>query len=260
MKSEVLFPLLMALVQLLALVRAGRLLRGTSIFMSVVFFIFAYACSLLSSLYWIAYDILRPDTRMPFAANEIGEWALFLLLAASLQQAQPRYRPYLWESVCSVLFMLANTILWIIWSGEWLQDILTGLSLGWLTCVCTQSLKHSGAVSVPEWIGLGCISILTVSAQYLELFLPETMKMPLDLLTYILLYAGNVYFILRTILSLRRRNCSAKQSIIFAFSAFAWVSVTLYMSGGIFYHITAILMTVCFGLMVLPLQKEAKQT
>lgn len=258
MNQIVLLPAFMALVQLYILFRAGRLLHDSGRFLSVVFFIFAIACSLLSSLYWIAYDILRPDTRMPFAANEIGEWAMFLLLAASLQKAWPEQRAAGWETVCSVFFILANTVLWIIWSGEWLQDILTGLSLGWLACICARSLRQSGALSVPEWCGLGCVSIMTLSAQYLILYLPEAMEAPLNLFTYALLFAGNVYFILRTVLSLRDSRAPAEQGMAFANSAFAWGSVTLYMSGGAFYNIVAVLMNFFFLLMLFPLQKGAK--
>ena len=49
-----------------------------------VFFTFGLASYLISNVYWVAYDLLRPETRMPFAANEFGEIGLFLLLASTL--------------------------------------------------------------------------------------------------------------------------------------------------------------------------------
>ena len=50
----------------------------------IAFTAFALACLLLSDLYWIAWGLLEPEARMPFAVNEIGECAMFLLLAAAM--------------------------------------------------------------------------------------------------------------------------------------------------------------------------------
>ena len=51
----------------------------------LVSFTFATAAMLLSLLYWLAFDILYPGQRMPFAANEIAEWAMFLSFASTLK-------------------------------------------------------------------------------------------------------------------------------------------------------------------------------
>ena len=48
------------------------------------FFALAMSGNLLSNFYWIAYDFLKPDTRMPMACNEIAENATILLLCAGL--------------------------------------------------------------------------------------------------------------------------------------------------------------------------------
>ena len=139
MNPEIVFPLIMIAVLLAVLICAVRALRSGKQTVVVAFYAFAIACSLFSTVYWTAYDLLRPEERMPFAANEICEMALFLLLASSLRAALPRRIPLGKAALPAALFAAANTALWIAWTGEWMQDILTGLSLGWLLCVLIAS-------------------------------------------------------------------------------------------------------------------------
>ena len=44
--------------------------------MAPVFLTFSLASSLMSGLYWLAFDLLRAETHIPFAANVFGEIAL----------------------------------------------------------------------------------------------------------------------------------------------------------------------------------------
>ena len=97
--------------------------NGKNVFLPF-FFMLAMMSFLLSDLYWIAYDVLKPDTRMPIAANEIGECAMILLLSAGLDVVLNDKRKIPAEIVFTFLFIGANIVLWIAWSGEWLQDIL----------------------------------------------------------------------------------------------------------------------------------------
>ena len=97
----------------------------------IAFTAFALACLLLSDLYWIAWALLEPEARMPFAVNEIGECAVFLLLAAAMRTQladAPRFAGA--RTLLPALFTACNVGLWIAWSGEWRQDVVTGLTLG----------------------------------------------------------------------------------------------------------------------------------
>ena len=85
MNTYVVFNLFFTAILLLVFLGTFRLLELEKRDARTVLFAFAVASVLLSNLYWLAYDILRPGTRMPFAANEIGEWALFLLLGAAVR-------------------------------------------------------------------------------------------------------------------------------------------------------------------------------
>ena len=129
MNTYVVFNLFFTAILLLVFLGTLRLLASEKRDARTVLFAFAVASVLLSNLYWLAYDILRPGTRMPFAANEIGEWALFLLLGAAVR-TQPEAPSAKREVFCAALFTAANVALWIAWSGEWIQDILTGAAFG----------------------------------------------------------------------------------------------------------------------------------
>ena len=118
MNMEVVFNLIQTAVLLLVFLGTLRLLGSGMREVRTVLFAFAVASVLLSNLYWLAYDILRPGTRMPFAANEIGEWALFLLLGAALNTQSERMNAKR-EMLFAALFTAANAALWIAWSGEW---------------------------------------------------------------------------------------------------------------------------------------------
>ena len=55
-----------------------RLVGESARNLTAVFLSFSFGLWLLTDLYWLIYDLMRPEIRMPFAANEIGEAALFL--------------------------------------------------------------------------------------------------------------------------------------------------------------------------------------
>ena len=230
-----------------------RLLTTAKGSLRLVFFAFATACVLLSELYWLVYALLRPDTRMPFAANEVCEWALFLLLGAALNTDCPALQTSARrEMLGSVLFTAANTALWIAWSGEWVQDILTGLCFGYFLCCLTAHIKRDGSFSAAEWRIAGFVCLVLIAAQTATFFVPETLKQPLDLFCYVLLFAGAVYLMVRTVLWLRRGA-----AICPPFAALAWVVTTMYMSAGGWYLAAVFLCSLCFPLMLLALWKEA---
>ena len=59
-----------------------RLLLKKTGSLTAVFVSFFFALWFLADIYWLVYDILRADARMPFAANEFAEAAMMLTLAA----------------------------------------------------------------------------------------------------------------------------------------------------------------------------------
>ena len=164
--SASLFTILNTAVLLVVIFRAARLIESSGRSMTAVFFTFAAVSLLVSNLYWIAYDLMRPGTRMPFAANELGEWAAFLLLSTSLLCAlRERFGEAGKEMLCAGAFVAASTVLWIAWSGEWIQDILTGAAFGYFLCMLAAQIRYTEAFPAWEWRLLGVFCPLLIAAQ-----------------------------------------------------------------------------------------------
>ena len=58
------------LVLALLLMLSVKLISESERNLTAVFMSFFFALWLLTDLYWLVYDLMRPDMRMPFAANE----------------------------------------------------------------------------------------------------------------------------------------------------------------------------------------------
>lgn len=224
--------------------------------MAPVFFTFALVSNLMSGLYWVAYDLLRPDTRMPFAANEFGEIGAFLLLASALNAVfRGHFAAARKEIVCAAAFAAACAALWIGWSGEWLEDVLIGLSFGYLLCCCVRSLKQSAALSRIEWGLLGAAAAVLLLAQGLTFLLPEPWRSAADYGAYAVMYAVLVLGGVKLILALRRDQ---NRAAVFAISVFcfAWAISSMYMSTGIFYLAGQLSQIAAAPLMFLALRRE----
>ena len=115
MSDQTLFGIITTILQTGALtvviVSTIRLmLKEKTVFLPFMF-VLAMASYLLSDLYWIAYDILKPDTRMPIACNEIGECAIILLLSAGLESLLVDKKKIAGEILFAFLFIGANIAL-----------------------------------------------------------------------------------------------------------------------------------------------------
>lgn len=258
MSAEQASNLIMASVLLSVLLLSIKLLQSKRHFLAVVFFIFAISCGLLSTLYWGVYDYVRPETRMPFAANEICEWALFLLYASSLRAVFPKSASFEKKVIPAALFIAANVILWIAWSGEWIQDILTGLCLGWFLCVLTTCICLTGALSAWEWMGAGAFSFLLILGQSLTFFVPAPVSAALDKGCFVLLLVGMLWLILKTIWVLHKEK-QVQKGLCLSYASLAWGVIFMYMSSGEAY-ITAFALTVtCYFLMFWAIKMEVAE-
>ena len=247
------FTIFLIVMQLISLVGAILLAKKNKGFLTVVFFAFGMASGLFSSLFWIAFDLLYHDMRMPIAANEIGEWAMFLLFGSCLTTIWAA-REFIFsrEVLFTALFAAASTGLWIAWSGEWIKDILTGLCFGWFLCCTVGALKKTGELKKGEWFGLGVGALLLVCGQTATFFVPETVVQPLDIFCYVLMFSGIGFFILHTVLAIKR----GKSGLAPAFSLFAWATSTMYMSSDGYYFAALIISALSFPVLLYALKKE----
>ena len=224
--------------------------------MAPVYFTFALVSNLMSGFYWLAYNLLRGSARMPFAANEFGEIAAFLLMASTLNAVfRGRFAAARLESGCTALFAAASCGLWIAWSGEWLEDILTGLSFGYYLCVCVRSLKQTAALSRVEWVLLGVAAATLLVLQGLTFVLPAPWKSIADGAAYAVMFLTLAYGIWRSGRALLQRN-NAPAPLALAAFCMAWTLSTLYMSESLFYRAAQAINIVCPAMTMIALHRE----
>ena len=241
------------------IVRGVRLLSAGGASMVAVFFLFAAISMLLSDLYWITYDLLRLEIRMPFAANEIAEAALFLLLASMLNVAiRPAPGDALREMILTALFAAASTALWIAWTGEWADDLLAGLTFGYLLCCIARAIRLTGAFSRAEWIGLGAGAAALILLQATIFFVPAALGKILDLCCYVLMFLGVGFIFTKAVRSARAGADSRKQLSLTA-CCYGLAVSAMFMSEGVCYLVLSVFTTLSYVLMMNAVQKEVAQ-
>ena len=224
-----------AFVLLVNIFRTIRLIGYGKRSMACVFWLFAMISFLISNVYWIIYDILRPETRMPMAANEFGEAALFLLMASMLGDLIPKDgRLFRRERVGAVLFGAASIILWIAWSGEWFQDIFFGSLFCVFLQVVARTVRQTGACSAKEWRAAEICAVVLIAGEAAVLFLKDPLHTVLDVFCYIFMFCILGYLLKKLIAALRRGK-DAKRNLALAAGGFTWATSIMYMSEGIWY-------------------------
>lgn len=232
--------------------------RRTKDNLYLIYFVLAFATIMLSAVYYSTHLYLREGMRVPFAANDIADFGAFLLLGTALITALGRPRRRLTGvTVAAVLFAAANVALWIGWSGEWVRDILGGLSWGWFLCVCFRSLVQTEAVGRGEQAALWALCALITALQAATFFVSERLRVSMDLAATLLLAAGAAWLLVRILLALRQGR-SPDKALSLSVTGYLWVTVCMYMSAGLPYAIFANLATLQQLLILLAVRKKVK--
>lgn len=248
---SIFFQMAMLIVMLVCSVglvkECGRLL--TSVFLT-----FSFAIYLLTDIYWVIYLFIRPNVRMPFAANEIGEASLFLLMASTLRAAVRV--PYGASFKCTagtILFSLCNIILWISWSGEYIQDILIGITFTYfLYTICT-AIEFRQAFKRYMWIVMVICCILIVILQTTTFYTSDSSKNTIDTCAYILMLASVIFLIVLFILSWKKESSNVILCKIFVLLGF--ILTVKYMSDGVWYVLFQIIETISLAFLYLSVRK-----
>ena len=237
-----------------------RLLLKKTGSLTAVFVSFFFALWFLADIYWLVYDILRADARMPFAANEFAEAAMMLTLAAALNSAVPHgTRAAVRQVICGALFAVSNVVLWIAWSGEWVQDVITGLAFIWFVSSAVCSLKVVHDLSKKEWVLLGGLCVLLIVGQGLTFFFEEPFKSSIDTGCYVLLSLIILYWLVKLIISYKRKH-SAQRLMSLAVANTVWIIVAIFMSSGLIYTIYFNLETLTGVFVFLAASKVVKES
>lgn len=237
------------------LVLSVQMIRESDRSLTAVFLTFTLSLWLFTDLYWVIYDFMRPDRRMPFAVNEIGEAAIFLLMPALLSSAvNYRLLSARKQTVGTVLFAVCNVVLWIAWSSEWVQDILIGVAFAYFLCNIACALKVQRQLSKKEWIGLGIGCTLLIIAQVITFFVEPKTRVVVEIGCYLFLIAGVVYWVYKLIAA-NKNQTSSKAMLCLVLALLWWSMMAKYMSGGMWYTAFMGVETIALLLMYLSVRK-----
>ena len=245
---------------LVLLVFSVRLIRESGRSLTAMFQSFVFALWLLTDLYWLIYDLMRFESRMPFAANEIGEAAVFLMMAATLGSAVfCDFRSARWQAIGAIIFAACNAVLWIAWSGEWVQDIFIGAAFAYLLYMIACSLKMQRTLAKGEWIAVGCFCSLLVLVQVFTFVLPGSSKTVLDIVGSVLLVIGLAYWAYK-LFTAWRKQAAPKALMPLAFALIGWALLAKYMSDGNWYVLFLIAETLSMPLLYWTVRKAVTET
>ena len=251
---EQILDVLDVLVTLGIVVAAFFRFRGKQQSLTVLFFCFAMVSLFLTNAYWLAHSLMRPNLRMPLAANTIGECAVFLLLSAAMNAAFPHSRfSFAPQIICAAVFIAASIALWIAWSGEWLQDLLGGIAFGYFLLVCVRDLCHTGAFDRKEWIALGIFCTV-----YMGIFVFWTFdgSQSVENVGYVLMFVPMLFFLYKSVRGIRNEGAEDRQ-IALSVSAYACCMSGIYMADEYWYIAAELLCLLSLPLMLQAFGKEA---
>ena len=211
------------------------------------FFALAMSSYLLSNFYWIAYELLEPEARMPMACNEIGECAMILLLCAGLETILKDRRKIAREITFATLFISANIALWIAWSGEWFQDILFGIPYIYFFWLLIRGLFSRECLSRKE-MGLAVAASITVLAMQIPLLLTQGIVIEITKVTcFTVMYALAGWLGVK---SFRHKD------FFLAATFFMWTELSMFLSNVPYYYIGFSANTIALLIMYSSMKKE----
>ena len=222
-----------------------------------VFFTFAMVSYFMSEVYYFAYNFLIPDTRMPFAANEIAEASMILLLCAVLETTLGKDRKFnIPAFIFSTVFIGVNIALWILWAGEWAKNIIFGLPYIYFLYLLIKGVMKTKAASGKEIIIAVVLSTAILAGEAIAPTMNDTLRPIIEISCYPLMYILWILICVKTIATLRKENKNQGEAIYLSFTLHIWTMLLMFMSADIFYNIANIMYICVLPLMYLAFKKE----
>ena len=234
-----------------------RLYRSKSHTMTLVYFTFTVVSLLLAQVYWLVYDFLRKDVKMPFAANEFAEAALVLLLASALRTVfTKRIRILSKTFAFSVLYAAANAVLWIAWNGDWIEALITGPAYAYFIVTVAFALEESDALKTWGYALIVSVASLTTVMQAAELVFPEA-AFVVDTATYVLMLSMIVVWSVWIVRAFQR-HADTRVLMSLSVGALCWVLYTMYSCIGWWYIAAELAQAAAFTSIFLAVRREVR--
>ena len=251
--------LLQILVLFACVVICFRFARREKDNLYLIYCALASAAMMISDVYFLVHSFLLEGVRIPFAANDIADFGLFLLLSTALISAvglNGKRMPLV--TAAAAVFAAANICLWIGWSGEWLRDTLGGLPFGYFVCAVIRSVYLTESMSRGDRTAMWVLSALLIGIQTATFFVSPPLKTVLEEpLATALMGVGELLLLVRTALALRRSG-RADAALSLCFAGFCWSLLSMYMSAGVLYDVFSNLCTLHILLTLLAIRKKVR--
>ena len=251
MSDQTLFDVLITIFQccilVIFIVKSTRIMSISKKSIFPFFVILTMASCLLSNLYWIVYDLINPNTRMIIAANEIVECATILLLSTGLYSILLNRKIILGEILFAIFYIVGNIVLWIVWSGEWFQDIFFGIPYIYFLWILIRGLRSRKTISPKEicvmaltsLIVLALLAMLPVSEGYVYAFAKYG--------SYVIKFALVIWLGIK---------CAQSKDVFVASTFFLWTNLAMFSSGDFYYFIAFLANTFAFPFLFISMKKE----
>ena len=239
--------ILQSIVLVVIIAKTVRLMdNGKNVFLPF-FFMLAMTSCFLSNMYWIAYDVLKPDTRMPIAANEIGECALILLLSAGLESVLKDKKKIFGEIAFAILYVGANMALWIAWSGEWLQDILFGIPYIYFWWILVRGIRSRGLLTRKELKYAAMMGVAVLLLQIPLFYVKGTLFEFIKVVCFIVMFALMAWLGVKSFRS---------NDFFMASMFFLWTELSMFLSPEPYYNLAFLANIIVLPMMFKSMKKE----
>ena len=220
------------------------------------FFTFAMVSLLLCNLYNSVNGMLNPGVRLPFAVDEIADCSMLFLLCAGLEALnRNKEKPLIRDLLFSLIFMGMNIMLWIVWSGEWIQDIVFGIPYIYFMYLLLRGVRKTRAMNRKEALLAGTACCGVVLLQTVKLLTDSAAAKWLEGSCHGLEYGVSVWFLWKSMKALKEAGTEEK-SLFLSLLGFLWTTLVSFMSADILYSISLIMNTAMLPVMLAAVKRK----
>ena len=238
---------------------SAKLMKGGKQGIFPAVFTFAMVGLMLSCLYNSLNSLLTQGDRMPFAADEIAECSMLLLLSAGLESmVREKEKVAVRELIFSIAFIGANIILWIAWSGEWLQDTLFGIPYVYFLYLILRGVRRTNALTSRETLIAAILSGCIMLTQFFALWMEKESALVIENIFHIPEFIIIAWLFWKSVRALKKEN-AGEQALYLSFLCFLWSLLVTYMCGELCYSLALIINTVTLPVMLLAMKKKELQ-
>lgn len=214
--------------------RVLRFINRTHARVGILYLAYGLMCTFFSAAYWLIHVLLdTEDYRFPFSANDVGDIGMFLLFASALAIIYKDVRKKaVLEVIGAAIFAVISVILWIVWSGEVVKDIISGIPYAYFCCHAVRSVRLSRGFRRAEWLFFAAFALgITVVEGWIS-FLPEPLNIIVDSACYVIMYTMLVALMCNAFVKIVRSKTTDDAAAAVSMSAvcFAWGLSSMYMS------------------------------